>query len=147
MVIAEIAISAGRSVGSTRSRAITTEVSTSPRGWRASGTGGRVLVDHRVDILAEPFASDGRSAREQGDRGPSIDEPAPPQGAELADGDPVAGHDEGLTTIEGTHDLAALVAELSLRDLATHPGECSTSATGSHPCLRPPGEAPPASES
>jgi hypothetical protein len=39
---------------------------------------------------------------------------------ELADRHTVASHDKGLTLIEFSHDLAALVPQLSLGDFPTH---------------------------
>jgi len=48
------------------------------------------------------------------------DEAAPADGAELAHGDAVAGHDEALTLVEPAHDFPALVAELTLGYLTNH---------------------------
>src|SRR5262245_23098163 len=96
-----------------------TEVSTSPRGCR-SGTRARVLVEHAIDVAAETCAVDVRRAVERCRDDFRVHEPASPDRKELADRDAVSRDEEGLSPIETTHDLAAVVAKLSLGDLAGH---------------------------
>ena len=40
---------------------------------------------------------------------------------QLSYGDPVPGHQEGLTSVQATHDLAAVIAQLALGDLLHEP--------------------------
>ena len=129
MVIAETAISPGRSAGRIRSRSITTEVSTSPRGCRGSGTRSRVLIDERVDIFLKSPRSDTRSAGECGENGFTGDEHPLPDGNEFAYGNAVARDDERPALVESAHDASAFVAQLSLSDTPTHRSNCSTRAT------------------
>jgi hypothetical protein len=65
-VIAEIATSIGSRVESIIGKSITTDVSITPRGGRASATRCRVLIDHRVHILPKSPARDARSSGESG---------------------------------------------------------------------------------
>ncbi len=51
------------------------------------------------------------------------------QREELADGDAVAGDDEGLAVVELPHDLAAVVPQLPLRDLPAHAPTVALRAT------------------
>lgn len=78
------------------------------------------MVEHRVDVRPEALALDGRRTGERRDRSGSRDELAVAQREELTDAHAVPGHEESLAAVESTHDLAALVAELPLRDPAGH---------------------------
>ncbi len=91
-----------------------------PRAWRCSGTRSRVLVKRRVDVGPEPLELHRRRTGKASDRGFRSNELPLPERHQLAYGHSVAGDDEGLSAIEGSHDLAALVAELPLSDLAWH---------------------------
>jgi hypothetical protein len=88
-----------------------------------------MLVEDRVDVGSELPTVDDRSAREEGDGCVGAHEPTLPERRQLADRDAVTGDDEHLAAIERTHDLATLVPELSLADLARHITKCSTRAT------------------
>src|SRR5918997_5111944 len=119
-VTAEIASSSGSVSRSIRSRSMSTEVSIRPRGGCCSGTRTRVLVEHCVDVAAEPVVVDARSAAEGGGRRVPAHELLRPQRHELADGGAVASHDEGLTAVQRPHYLAAFVAQLALGDPPSH---------------------------
>ncbi len=79
-------------------------------------TSTRSLRRDLVEIGAETAGVDGGGVAEhRGDR-VGRDEAVAAQRRELADRGSVSGDDEGLTLIEAPHDLATVVAELSLRD-------------------------------
>jgi hypothetical protein len=59
MVIAEMAISAGKSADSISSKSMTTDVSMSPRGWRVSATRRWILIDQGVYVFPK---TSGRNA-------------------------------------------------------------------------------------
>lgn len=82
----------------------------SPRRRRTSGTWRCVPLDDGVEIGPEAFELDGRRVAEQGSNSVGPDETVASQRSELADGHPVAGHDEMLTPIQAAHDLPALVS-------------------------------------
>lgn len=100
-----------------------------PRPERASATRCHVVVESRVDVSPEGVGVDGRGARECRDGSAGWDECASAQRCELADRDSVARHHEGLSAVERAHHIAAVVPELSLRDLVRHRPYCSTRAT------------------
>src|SRR5437588_11495356 len=91
----------------------------------------RALVDATVEVPAETHAINVGCAGKRGNDCFCRNEAPSPQRYELADGHAVPRDDEGLTLVELTHDLAALVAQLALRDLSAHRGDCSTRATRS----------------
>src|SRR5437870_13133366 len=119
----------GRSTGSIRSSSITTDVSRIPRGRRCSRTWGRILVEQSVDVRAETLGFDGRCAGEDSDGGFGGDELPPSERGKLADRYAVSRYDERLPPVERAHDLATLIAQLSLCDLPCHLDHCSTCAT------------------
>ena len=92
---------------------MTTEVSSNPRG--CSATRGGVLIEALVDVDSELVSVDRRGVGERCQSGISGDEPAATHWSQLADGYAVAGDAEGLAGIERAHDLAAVVAQFSLR--------------------------------
>ena len=55
--------------------------------------------------------------------------PTPSDRHQLADRHAAAGHDEGRALVQLAHDLATVVAELTLRDRPSHVDHCSTGAT------------------
>ncbi len=79
-----------------------------------------MLIQDRVDVGSEPSELDCRGVREEHDGRLRCDELTLPKRGQLADRNAVARDDEGLTTIEGPHDLAALVPKLALCDLPCH---------------------------
>src|SRR5207245_1220030 len=85
-----------------------------------SATRARSLIEDRVDLGSESLAIDRRCAREQSDGGLRADEPTLSQRCQFADRDAIAGDDERLAAVERSHDLAALVSKLPLRDLSRH---------------------------
>src|SRR5262245_47381681 len=113
-----MAISTGSCEWSTWGRAMTTEVSSSPCRWRGSGMWGRVLVEHAVDLEPGPRGIDPRRGGERTEDHLRRNEPAAPKRDQLPHRRAVAGDDERLSLIEGPHDLAAVVPELSLSNLA-----------------------------
>src|SRR5438552_2636314 len=110
----------GRSTGSIRSSSITTDVSRIPRGRRCSRTWGRILVEQSVDVRAETLGFDGRCAGEDSDGGFGGDELPLSERGKLADRYAVSRYDERLPPVERAHDLATLIAQLSLCDLPCH---------------------------
>ena len=91
-----------------------------PRLWRGSATRSRLLVEKRIDVVAEPPSVDGGRAVENGDCGLRCHELALSQRRQLSDRHAVASYDERLPAVERAHDLAALVPELALCDLPGH---------------------------
>jgi hypothetical protein len=101
----------------------------STRARSCSGTRSRALVEQRVEVGTELLGVDRRCVRE-GRHGPRGRNEAPSADrGQLAYFLAVPGHEERLAPINGPHDLAALVAELALRDLPCHAAQCSTRAT------------------
>jgi hypothetical protein len=119
-VIAEIATSIGSRVESIIGKSITTDVSITPRGGRASATRCRVLIDHRVHILPKAPARNAWGSGESGMDDVGRDEDALAERVQLADRDTVPRDDERSPSIEIAHDASAVVAELSLGDPSRH---------------------------
>jgi hypothetical protein len=110
---------------------MTTDVSSTPRSTRWSGTRFDVLIGDDIEVSSELFAVDGWSRLEELCDGFCCDEAKTSQRGEFTDGYAVARHDEGLALVETTHDLPAAVAELSLGDDLAHPhivARCATPA-------------------
>src|SRR2546423_414243 len=113
--------SRGSSETSIFSKSITTEVSTSPRGGRVvSGTRRRVLRRDAIELIAKTLGVDARSATENGDGRFGADKPMATKRGQLSHWNTVASDHEGLAFVELAHDLTALIAKLSLGDLAAH---------------------------
>jgi len=93
---------------------MTTDVSMRPRS--CLGTGGRILIDVRVDICAESLVVDRRRAAEGGDGGGRRRKMTGAQRSERADWNSVAGDDKRFAALEASHDLAAVIAEFALTD-------------------------------
>ena len=93
-----------------------------PRGIGSSATRRGVVIEHRVDVRAEPVGIDRRRARERCKRGVRGDELTGAQGDQFADRYAVTCHDERLASVEGAHDVAAAVSEFALGDFASHDG-------------------------
>lgn len=91
-----------------------------PRAWRGSATRRGALIEPGVDVIAEPLKLDGRRAAEACSRGFCRDELTLTERRQLTNGDAVPGDDECFAAVERSHDLAALVSELPLRDLSRH---------------------------
>jgi hypothetical protein len=73
------------------------------------------LVDDAVELVAEPLGVDVGGAREPFEEELMAHESSS-GGTKLADGDAVAGHQEHLAAVEGTHDGPAVVAQFTLAD-------------------------------
>lgn len=101
----------------------------SPRRGGASATRRRILIYESVDVGPEARGVDRRRVGERGERGVSAHEPVTSHRGQLTDRDAVASHDEALPGVEGSHDLAAFVAKLTLGDLTCHEPQRSTCAT------------------
>lgn len=78
------------------------------------------MPDQLVEVLSEPLPVDARCPGEGRDGTFGRHEEAITERDELADGHAVAAHHERLSSVQGAHDLAALVAKLSLGDLPAH---------------------------
>jgi len=88
----------------------------------------RILGAHTVEVLTELYVVDAGSLAEDGYGRVGLYEPMPTKRGELPDRYSISGHDKGLTVIETTHDLAALVAQLSL-GYFPHPASVAQGAT------------------
>src|SRR5258706_3049299 len=111
------------------SRSMTTEVSRSPRTGRRSGIGYNVLASPRIDVGTEAAGVDGGRIPEDGNDRRRRHESMAPQGSQLAYRHTVASDDEGLPLVEPAHDLAAVIAELTLGDGFRHASMVARRAT------------------
>ena len=73
-----------------------------------------------IEVLAVLLGIQCRSGAEDLGDGFGGNESEAAQRREFSDGDSVSGDDEGLAFVKATHDLAAAVSELSLRDGLSH---------------------------
>ena len=89
------------------------------------------LVHNRVDVNPEALPIEHRRAREERNRRLGPNELPLTERRQLPDRNTVTSDDERLAAVERPHDLAALVAKLSLADLSRHIAYCSTRATAS----------------
>ena len=128
IVSADIAMSIGRSSALSISRSITTEVSTRPRGRRSlsattpfiPGPRSWVLIYKPIDVGSELLVVDMTNAGKRGDGDLGRHKPAAANRPQLTDRRAIASHDERFASVELSHDLAAVVAQLSLTDLTRH---------------------------
>ena len=79
-----------------------------------------LLVGGPIEICSEPVELHPRSAPERGDGRLGADETMPTQRGKLADRDSIPGHDERLASVKLAHNVAAVIAQLSLGDLFGH---------------------------
>jgi hypothetical protein len=95
----------------------------------ASATRRDLLAGGPIEVRAQPVELHARSApeRRQSRLGPY--ESMTTQRRELANRDPIPGHNEGFALVKLAHDLAAVIAKLTLSDLPGHTRKCSTCAT------------------
>jgi hypothetical protein len=101
-----------------------TEVSSRPRaGLTGSGTWQDPLVEHPIDVRAEGCGIDGGSTCKCLQRGGGWYELPSTERAQLSDGCAVARDYERFAAVELAHDLAAVIAQLTLCDLSRHGGE------------------------
>jgi hypothetical protein len=108
---------------------MTTDVSRRPRAGLESATGRRILSGVSIEVVAEALRIDRWSPGEHCRSRFRADEPVASERHQLADRDTGTSHDERLTAIDSTHDLAAVVTKLPLSDLTTHPSSVAPRAT------------------
>ena len=89
-------------------------------GSDASATGRDVLAGDPIEVLSEPVELQARSAPERRDSRLGADESMPAQRRKLADRNSIPRHDEGFALVKLAHDLAAVIAQLTLSDLSGH---------------------------
>src|SRR5271165_5939358 len=123
MVRALIASSFGSCSAAISSRSITTEVSMRPCDGREVLTTRRdLLAGGPIEVRSEPVELHARSASERRDGRLGAYESMPTQWRKLADRDPIPGDNEGFALVKLAHDLAAVVAKLTLSYLSGHGG-------------------------
>ena len=88
----------------------------------ASGTKRDLLAHGPIEICSQPVEFHARSAPECSHSRFGTYESMPTQWGKLTDGDSIPGHDEGFTLVKLAHNLAAVIAQLTLRDLSGHTG-------------------------
>src|SRR5256885_11185905 len=87
------------------------------------------MVAQRLEVQGDTLGPEDGSAGEGNDGGFGGDELPLSERDKLADRYAVSRYDERLPPVERAHDLATLIAELSLCDLPCHLDHCSTCAT------------------
>ena len=95
----------------------------------ASATRRDLLAGGPIEVRAQPVELHARSApeRRQSRLGPY--ESMPTQRRKLANRDPIPGHNEGFALVKLAHDLAAVIAKVTLGDLPGHTRKCRACAT------------------
>ena len=86
----------------------------------------RGLTRHSVEVAAQQLQVNRRCAPERRNCGVRGNEASTPQWREVTNWHTISRDDERLAAIKLTHDLAALVAKLSLGYFAGHAAYCST---------------------
>ncbi len=99
---------------------MTTEVSRSACSAPSVRARRGVLINEGVYVLPELLEIDVRCASKDLEELVFWDEHATTYRIQFRDGYSVARHDEAFAPVEGAHDLAAVVAQLSLRDVSGH---------------------------
>jgi hypothetical protein len=99
---------------------MTTDVSIKPRGGRASTTGRRILINHRVDFLPKAYTGYAWRSDEGGQYGVGRHEDALTERTQLPDRDTIACDDERPSLVQVAHYAPAFVAEFSLGDPPRH---------------------------
>ena len=79
-----------------------------------------LLADGPIEVGSQPVELHARSAPERRHNRLGAYESMPTQRGKLADRDPIPGHNEAFAPVELAHDLAAVIAELTLGDLSCH---------------------------
>lgn len=103
----------------------------SPRSGRIvfSTTRACLLGGDPVKVLAKLSQIDRGGVAEHGHGGIRADEAVPAKWRQFPHRDAIAGHDERLAVVELPHNLAAIVAEFTLRDLSGHTAIVARRAT------------------
>ena len=78
------------------------------------------MVNHGVNVCTEPVRVDGGRVGEGGPDHLCGDELSASKWDELSQWDAIARDDERLASIEASHDLAAVISQLPLRDFFSH---------------------------
>lgn len=86
-----------------------------------SRAGLKALIEHPVDILAEPRFIDRRGVPERFQQRLARHE-ASARGTQFAYGDPVAGHHKVFAAVKGPQDRSAVVPQFPLADDLCHDG-------------------------
>ena len=89
-------------------------------GREASATRRDLLAGGPVEVRSEPVELHARSVSERGDSRLGAHESMSTQRGQLADRDSIPGHDEGLALVKLAHNLAAVIAKLTLSNLFGH---------------------------
>jgi hypothetical protein len=79
-----------------------------------------LLAGGPIEVGSQTVELHARSAPERRHSRLCTDESTPTQWGKFADRDPVPGHNEGLALVKLAHNLAAVIAELTLGDLSGH---------------------------
>jgi len=95
-------------------------VSTSPRACRRSRTTARILVDQGIEVPSQTAGVEPRSAGEGRNGGAGGHETPSSRRHQLSNCDAIPGNQEALAAVERSHHFPAVVAQLTLRDLALH---------------------------
>ena len=103
-----------------RSAILPTEVSTIPRACRRSVTRARILVDQGIEVPSQTASSEPRSAGESRHGGAGGHETPASRRYQLSNCYAVPGDEEALAAVERAHHFPAVVAQLTLGDLARH---------------------------
>ena len=86
----------------------------------ASATRRDLLAGGPIEVGSQPVEVHARRAPERRHSRPRSDESMPTQWGKLADRNPVPGDNEGFALVKLAHNLAAVIAQLTLGDLAGH---------------------------
>ena len=91
-------------------------------GRGASATRRDLLAgDDPIEVRSEPVKLHARSGSERGNYRLGAYESMPTQRGKLTDRNPIPRDDKGFALVKLAHDLAAVIAKLSLSDLSCHP--------------------------
>jgi hypothetical protein len=93
-----------------------------PRDARAASSMKReLLAGGPVEVCSQPVELNAWSASECRHSRLGTDESMATQWGKLADRDPIPGHNEGFALVKLAHNLAAVIAQLTLCDFSGHP--------------------------
>src|ERR1700694_4650210 len=103
----------------------------------ASATRRDLLAGGPIEVGSQPVELHARSAPERRHSRRGADESMPTQWGKLADRDPIPGHNEGFALVKLAHNLAAVIAELTLGDLSGHTPSVASVLQPMHACTLP----------
>jgi hypothetical protein len=81
-----------------------------------------LLAGGPVEVCSQPVEFYAWSASERRHGRLGTYESMATQWGKLANSDPIPGHDEGFALVKPAHNVAAVIAQLTLGDLSGHPG-------------------------